>query len=88
LVKSAAGIPPIPFPGSVMIGGIAFPPSLILTGIVVAVYMLKKLSKALWRAYLTTKKLSKWRKMLADPTTSKKRACFVSTGSWKKRGRC
>lgn len=60
---------------SSVVGGAVVPPALVVAGIIVGVYILKKIGKALWRRYLTSKKLEKWRALLKD-------AAILPTDKW------
>jgi len=52
--------------GGVVIGGTAFPPALIVVGIIVILHVLKNVAVAARKAYMTVKKLKKWQALLAD----------------------
>jgi hypothetical protein len=68
--------------GVVTIGGIAFPPSLIVIMVVVGIYLLRQLVTVAVKARRLHKKLKKWRNLIVGKNESKTTpaACFVLSG--------
>lgn len=67
-----------------MIGGVAFPPALIVIAVVIGIYLIKKIVQAIARARRVTRKLSNWRHLIVGKAkkgqTAKAYAngCFVA----------